>query len=99
MFYIYRVKKGGLANHHHHSVLPKGRYFTASARTYAVVLPKAGLPPETHEPGLQFYQGLNRCGSFPLLSHPTLSLVSEQTLKYLKRSQGHYRGGEESGFS
>ena len=28
--------------------------------------------------------------------HPTLSLASEQTLKDLKRSQGHQRGGEES---
>ena len=30
--------------------------------------------------------------------HPTLYLASEQTLKDLKRSQGHQRGGEESGF-
>ena len=29
--------------------------------------------------------------------HPTFSLASEQTLKDLKRSQGHQRGGEESG--
>ena len=36
----------------------------------------------------------SRC--FP---HPTLALASEQTLKDLKRSQGHQRGGEESGFS
>ena len=35
----------------------------------------------------------SRC--FP---HPTLSLASEQTLKDLERSQGHQRGGEESGF-
>ena len=34
----------------------------------------------------------SRC--FP---HPTLSLASEQTLKDLKRSQGHERGGEECG--
>ena len=34
------------------------------------------------EPRLQFYQGLNRCGSFPLLLAPqSLSLASEQTLK------------------
>ena len=32
------------------------------------VCPKAGLPPQTQEPRLQFYQGLNRCASFPLLS-------------------------------
>ena len=30
--------------------------------------------------------------------HPTLSLASEQILKYLKTSKGHQRGGEESGF-
>ena len=44
------------------SVLPKGRSFTA--RTNAV------LPPQSEEPRLQFYQGLNMCGSFPLLSAP-----------------------------
>ena len=36
----------------------------------------------------------SRC--FP---HPTLSLASEQTLKYLKGSQGYWRVGEESGYS
>ena len=35
----------------------------------------------------------SRC--FP---HPTLSLASEQTLKDLRRSQVHQRGGEGSGF-
>ena len=30
--------------------------------------------------------------------HATLSLPSEQTLNDLKRSQGHWLGGEESGF-
>ena len=39
------------------SVLPKGRSFTASAGTKVTVLPKAGLPPQTKEPRLQFYQG------------------------------------------
>ena len=47
---------------------------------------------------MQFYKGYvgevaSRC--FP---HPTPSLASEHTLKDLKRSQGHQRGGEESGF-
>ena len=32
--------------------------------------------------------GMSRCGCFPLLSAPTLSLASEQTLKDLKRSDG-----------
>ena len=43
--------------------------------------------------------GMDRCGSFPLLSAPhSLSLASEQTLKDLRRSQGYQRGGDESGF-
>ena len=83
----------GLLIHHHQSVLPKGRSFTASAGTKAAV-----LPPQTQEPGLQFYwvwisSVASRC--FP---HNTLSLASEQTLKDLKRSQGHQRGGEEGEF-
>ena len=61
-------KSGPLINHHHQSILPKGRSFTASAGTQAAVLPKAGLPPQTQEPRVQFYQGLNRCNSFPLHS-------------------------------
>ena len=85
-------------HHHHQSVLPKGRFFTASTGFWAVVLPKAGLPPHTQETRLQFYRGLNICGNFPLLSAPTLSLASKYTLKDLKRSQGHKRGGEWSGF-
>ena len=55
-------------NHHHQSVLPKGKSISASAGTKEAVLPKAGLPPQTQEPRLQFYYGLNMCGSFPLLS-------------------------------
>ena len=50
----------------------------------AAVLLKAGLPPQTQEPMLKFYQGLNRCGSFPLLSAPH-SLFSIWT--DLKRSE------------
>ena len=50
------------------SVMPKGRAFTVSTGTWAAVLPKAGLPLQAQEPRLQFYQGLNRRGNFPLLS-------------------------------
>ena len=50
------------------SVLPKCRSYTASAGTQAAVLPKTGLPLQTQEPRLQFYQGLDRCGSFPSFS-------------------------------
>ena len=55
--------------------------------------PKAGLTPQTQEQRSQFFYIASCC--FP---HPTLSLSSEQTLKDLKRSQDHQRGGEESGF-
>ena len=58
--------------------------------------PKAGLPLQTQEPRLQFYWrwiGVVASRCFP---HPALSLTSEQTLKVLKRSQGHQHGGQES---
>ena len=60
--------------------------------------PKAGLPLQTQEPRLQFYQGWIGAVASRCFLHPTLSLASERTLKDLKRSQGHQRGGEESGF-
>ena len=60
--------------------------------------PKAGLALQTQEPRLQFYYGRICAVASHCFLHPTLSLVSEQTLKDLKRSQGHQRGGEESGF-
>ena len=47
------------------------------------------LPPQTQEPRLQFYQVLNRCGSFPLLSAPH-SLFNIWT--DLKRSKKYPRG-------
>ena len=80
---------------YYQSVLPKGTSFTASTGTKAAVLSKAGLPLQTQESRLQFYQDwicvvASRC--FP---HPTLSLASEQTLKGLKRSQWPQRGGKE----
>ena len=62
----------------------KGRFFTVSAGSHAAVLPKAGIPPKTPEPRLQFYLGLNRCCSFPFFPHPTLFLASEQNLEDLK---------------
>ena len=79
-----------------------GRSSTTNSRTKVTVLSDAGLPLQTQEPRLQFYQSwIGTVGSFPLLSAPhslSLSLESEQTLKDLKRSQRHQPGGEESGF-
>ena len=58
---------------HHQSVLPKGRAFTASEGTMVAVLPKAGLPPQTQDTRLQFYQGWIDVSSSCFL-HPTLSI-------------------------
>ena len=74
--------------------LPKGRSFSVNAGTKAAVLPKVGLPPQNQETSLQFYQGWIDAVASRCFSHP-LSLTSEQTLKDLKRSLGHQRGGEE----
>ena len=67
-------------------VLPKGRCINARTGTYAAVLPKADLPPHARELRLLVYQGVDRCGSFPLLSAPH-SLFSIWT--DLQISQGH----------
>ena len=52
--YIY---KDYITLHYHQSVLPNGKSFTANSGTKAVILPKAGFPPQTQEPRLQFYYG------------------------------------------
>ena len=80
------------------SVLPKGRFFTANSGTKVAIMPKCRSSNANSGTQVAVLLGMNRCGSFPLLFAPPLSLVSEQTLKDLKKSQGHQRGGEESGF-
>ena len=60
--------------------------------------PKTALPLQTQDPRLQFYYGWIGAAASRCFPHSTLSLASEQTLKDLKRSQEHQRGGEESGF-
>ena len=66
--------------HHHQSVLPKGRSFTASAGTKDADLLLAGLPLQTQEPRLQFYHGRIGVVAFHCFPNLTLSLASEQTL-------------------
>ena len=86
-----------LNNHHHHqSVLPKGRSFTAKSDTKAAFLPKGRSSTANSGTKVAVWLGMNRCGSFRCFPHPTLSLASEQTLKYLKSSQGAtaWRWGE-----
>ena len=87
-----RKKSVIIINHHHHqSVLPKGRSFTASVGCTSA----EGRSSSTSSGNwLQFTRDwtgevVSRC--FP---HLILSLVSEQTLKDQKRSQGHQRGVE-----
>ena len=46
----------------------QGQIFTACTGTQDAVLPEARLPPQAQVPRLQFYQGMNRCSSFPLHS-------------------------------
>ena len=55
--------------HHHQNLLPKGRSFTASAGTKAAVLLKADFHSKIRNQAAVL-PGMNRCGSFPLLSAP-----------------------------
>ena len=64
-----------------HRVLPKGRSFTANSGTMAEILPKGGSSIANSGTKIAVLLGMNRCGSFPLLSAPTLSLAD------LKRSE------------
>ena len=100
--------------HHHQCVLSKGSPSLQALEPRLHFCRRQGFPLQTLELRLQFYQGwigavASRC--FPLSAFRTphsalslslslsLSLASEQTLKDLKRSQEHQRGGEESIFS
>ena len=84
-------------HHHHQSVLPKGRSFTADSVTKGCSSAhRQFFHRKLRDRGCSVtIEGIGAVASrcFP---HPTLSLASEQTLKDLKRSQGHQRGGEES---
>ena len=52
--------------------------------------------PKLRSQGCSFTRDLIGAVASRCFPHPTLCLASEQTLKDLKRSQGHQRGGEES---
>ena len=68
------------------SVLPKGRSFTANSVTKAAILLKGRSSIANSGTKVAVLLGMNRCGSFPLLSTPH-SLFNIWT--NLKRSQGH----------
>ena len=72
--------------YYHQSILPKGRSFTA--RNLGCSSAEGRSSTAYSGTKAAVYQGLNRGGSFTLLSAPhSLSLASEQTLKDLKRSK------------
>ena len=55
---------------HHHHVLPKGRSFSANSGTKAAILPKVRSSIANSGTKAAVLLGMNRCGSFPLLSAP-----------------------------
>ena len=78
-FYISRI-----ISYHHRIVLPKGRSFTLNSGTKAAVLTKGRSSTANSGTKVAILLGMNRCGSFPLLSAPH-SLFSIWT--DLKRSE------------
>ena len=78
--------------------MPKGRSFTANSGTKAAVLPKDRCSTAKSGTKVAILLEMKKCGRFPLFSESPPSLASEQTLEVLKRSQGHQRGSEVSGF-
>ena len=73
---VLSVKVFTLENHQ--CFLPKGMSFTVITGTKAAVLLKAGLPAQTQEPRLQFYQGRIGAVASHCFPHPILSIASEQ---------------------
>ena len=59
--------------------MPKGRSFTANSGTKAAVLPKGRPSTANSDSRVAVLLGMNRCGSFPLLSTPqSLFKISEK---------------------
>ena len=97
-YIFFHYDKKSYLHIHYQSLLSSGRSFAANSRTKAAVLPKGRSSTANSGTKTAVSLGMNRCGSFPLLSAPLSSLASERSLKDLKRSQGSHHGGEESGF-
>ena len=57
-------------NHQHQTVLPKSRYFTVNSGTEAAVLPRSRYSNANSGTKVAVLLGMNRYGSFPLLSAP-----------------------------
>ena len=89
-----------LAHHHQQqqTILLKGRSFTANSGTKAAVLPKDRSSSANSGTKVAVLLGMDRCGSFPLLSAPYYLFSIWTDLKRSGKIQGRQRWGEESGF-
>ena len=77
----------------------QGQVFHLNSGTKAAVLLKDRLSTANSGTKAAVLLGMDRCGSFPLLSAPHFLFNIWTDIKNLKRSQGHQRGGEESGLA
>ena len=83
--YLIKMSLSALTGlHHHQSVLPKGRSFTGNLGIKVAVLSKGRFSTANSGTKVAVLLGINRCGSFPLLSTPH-SLFSTWT--DLRRSE------------
>ena len=87
-------------HHHHHpqSVLPKGGRSLQAHKPMLQFSRRQVLHCKLRNQGCSSTRDLIGVVASCCFPHPTLSLAFEQTLGDLERSQGHQRGGEESGF-
>ena len=86
-------QRSGSPNHpspiiHHQSVLPKGRPFTTNSGAKAAVLPKGRSFIGDSGTKVAVLLGMNRCGSFPLLSAHRSSFMIWRDLKIWKDPRG-----------
>ena len=84
--------------HHHQSILPKGRSFTANAGTKFAVLSKGRSSTANSGTKVAVLLGINRCGGFPLLSalHSLFSFWTD--LKRSEKIPGPQHGVQKTGF-
>ena len=83
-----------VVTHHHQCVRPRAGLLLQTQERRLQFCSKASLPLQTREPRFSFL-GMNRCGSFPLLSSPHAHFNISTDFKDLKISQGPQHGGEE----
>ena len=85
-----------LGHHHHHECSAQEQVLHCKLRNSGCSSAQRQVfHRKLRNPRLQFYQGWIDAVASRCFPHPTPSLASEQSLKDLRRSQGHQRGGEE----